>query len=226
MATQKRNRVEYGAAPRVDLLPDAQRAERRHRETLPTLLLAVVMSAVVAAAIWAGGAAVVFMANQRLAAEEAESANLTAQIAQFVDEQSTLGMVGSLSTQRTALSADEVLFADFLDEIAAALPKGATITQYTGQLVASGDEAGPGDTGSLDLSPLCVADSATLTVTFEGKNLEPAAQSLASLEKIPGVKCVVGTKITADGQDAPQTVTAQIALADDARSGRFEEDAQ
>lgn len=225
MAKQNRSKIDYGATPSVDLLPDAQRAALLHDRTMPKLLLAIVLSAVVAGLIWAAGTLPVGAADAKLASAEADSQELIAQIAGHSDEQQTLSAVNKLSQAREQLTADEVLFIEVLDEIDDALPSGATIETYTGQLLAPGAEGASGDLG-LDLNPLCVADTATITVKFAGDDLGPAPVFARNLEKVTGLSCIVGTKIEQEQDGDPQKVTVQFALGEDALAHRFSEEAE
>lgn len=225
MATLKRSGVAYGAVPKADLLPEAQRLERAHRRVVPRLVLAVVLSAVVAAAIWAAGLLPIMQADQRLALAEMEFETLATQIGQYTDEQELIGTVNKITGERKQLAASEVLFIEMLDEVERVRPTGAEITTYTGKLFIEGAEPG-GDEAGLDLNPLCVSQVATLTVTFSGEDLAPAPAFIAKLEQLPGVACIVGTKIEAENDGPPQAVTVQLALTEDALAQRFEEAAE
>lgn len=223
MAAKKTAPLVYGASPRADLLPEAQRAERRHQQTMPKLLLAIVLSAVLAALIWAGGMVPVLLANQRLAALQTESSELIAQLAAHADVQQSLNAVSNLSAERKSLAAEEVLFVPLLDEIDGVLPGDVSIVRYTGQLVSATQTELGSDGMAVDLNPLCTAESATLTVEFFGPDLGPAPAFIRGLEGVTGFKCVAGTKIEVEVAGGPQKVTVQLALDADALAQRFEE---
>lgn len=227
MASRKRSRIDFGAVPHVDLLPDAQRAELLHERTMPKLLLAIVISAVVAGLIWAAGMYPVNLAKEKLAAADAESAELIAQIAAHSEEQQGLNAVNKLSAARSELTADEVLFAEVLEEIDLELPDDVVIEGFTGQILTPGEEGAPNDEDfGLDLNPLCVADTATITVKFRGPDLGPAPDFARDLEAVTGFQCIVGTKIKIEEDGGPQLTTVQFALGEEALSGRFEGEAQ
>ncbi len=223
MARKSASRIVYGASPRVDLLPEAQRAERRHRQTLPRLLLAIVASAAVAALLWFSGLAQVMLASQRLVAATAEEADLTAQLAQFAEEQTLIGSVDTLTHERRTLSASEVLFIDVFDEIDGRLPGGVALIRFTGALAGEGAASSAGELAGLDLNPLCVPDVASVTATFNGPDLAQAPAFLRDLEQLTGFKCIVATKIAASEERGGQDITVQIALTDEALAQRFEE---
>lgn len=225
MAALKRSGVAYGAVPKADLLPEAQRLERSHRRVVPRLALAVVLSAVVAAAIWAAGLLPIMQADQRLTLAEMESETLATQIGQYTDEQELIGTVNKITGERKQLAAGEVLFIELLDEIDRVRPSGSEIIGYTGRLFVEGAEA-PDEKFGMDLNPLCVSEIATLTITFQGEDLAPAPAFIAKLEQLPGVACIVGTKITTENDEIPQAVTVQLALTEDALAQRFEEAAE
>lgn len=225
MALQSKPKITYGTLPAVDLLPEAQRAERVHRATVPRLISYIVVSAILAGVIWVAGAVPVYLANQRLSLAELEAATLSDQIAQYPDEQKALGAVARLTAERQKLTVGEILFAEFLDEIDGALPKGAEVTGYTGILPSKSEEPTPEEFG-LDLNPLCIADTATITVTFDGKNLDSAPPFLSRLEKLEGVKCLVGTRIVEGVDGKTKSVVAQLALTEDALANRFKAGAE
>ena len=225
MATRRGSRNVFGGAPSVNLLPAAQRAELLHEQTMPKLLLAIVLSAALAGLIWAAGIFPVNLAQDRLASINAESADLVAQIAQHADEQETLSTVNKLDTARGELAADEVLFIEMLDEVEQATPAGVEIDEFSGQLGAPGTEGSPGG-DALDLNPLCVADSATITVKFFGSDLGPAPEFARNLESVTGFQCIVGTSVTIEERGGPQMITVQFALGGDALSERFAEVAE
>ncbi len=223
MAAKKTAPLVYGASPRADLLPEAQRAERRHQQTMPKLLLAFELIAALAALIWAGGKVPVLLAYQRLDALQTESSELIAQLAAHSDVQQSLNAVSNLSEERKSLTAEEVLFVPLLNEIDGMLPSDVMIVRYTGQLVSSVETALGGDEMSIDLNPLCAADSAILTIKFYGPDLGPSPSFIRGLEGVTGFKCVVGTKIEVEEQGGPQVITVQLALDAEALAQRFEE---
>lgn len=232
MAEKRGSKLTYGAPPRVNLLPSAQRAALRHERMMPKLLLAIVLSAVVAGLIWAVGTLPVAAADARLADAEAESNELITQIAAHADTQQTLSVVNKLVNAREELTNGEILYIEVLDEIDDALPAGVTIEQYTGQLVdpdADDSESGAqaGGEFSIDLNPLCVPENATITVMFVGDDLGPAPTFIRNLETdVSGILCIVGTKIYQEDPESPQEVTVQFALGEEALAERFGEEAE
>jgi len=223
MAAKRTAPLAYGASPRADLLPEAQRAERKHRQTMPKLLLSIVLSAALAAVIWAGGMVPVLLANQRLAALQTESSELIAQLAAHADVQQSLNTVSNLSAERKSLAAEEVLFIPLLDEIEGLLPSDVLIVRYTGQLASATETELTSTDMVVDLNPLCTADSAALTVEFFGPDLGPAPAFISGLEGVTGFKCVVATQIEEKQPGGPQFVTVQLALDAEALAQRFEE---
>ncbi len=225
MARQTKSKIPFGGKPHVDLLPESQRAERLHRATVPKLLTYIVLSAVLAGAIWVAGAVPVYLANQRLSLAELEASTLSDQIAQYPDEQKSLSAVSRLTAERAKLTSSEILFADFLNKINDALPKGAVIVGYTGILPVKKDAQLPEEYG-MDLDPLCTADTATVTVVFGGENLDPAPAFISRIESLKTVKCLVGTKIVGDDTGKAKSITLQLALNGEALANRFKAGAQ
>lgn len=228
MASQKSPVL--GATPRADLLPDAQRAEIRHEETLPKLLLVLIGCGVVAALIWAAGLIPVTFAQQTRAALEARSAQLNAEIASFDETALLLQSVGSREVDREKLTAEEVLFMELRDEIQAKLPSGTSFASFSAALVLPEEETAEPDED-------CVATGAVAMIhlaTSELNALNLAASFIDGMGDIGGFLCgqvVDATAVSSAGageEGAPaQTTVVQIRATFDetVRAGRFVEDA-
>lgn len=225
MAKQKQL-VRFGAAPRVDLLPAAQREDLRLERLMPRLGLAIVASAALAGLIWAAGFVPVQAAQQQLEEAEGETTVLITQIAQFSDLQKTLSKESGLAKERQTLTKTEVMFGDRLNEIRKLLPSDLRLTEYHAQLTSDDPTATLADPFK-DLNPLCVAKTATLTMQFEGDGLvlDKAAKTVAAMNEksVTGFQCVVGTKVVVQNEGDPQVVLVQIALGQEALALRFEE---
>lgn len=223
-----RSPIEFGRSPRVNLLPERQRAEQRHEETLPKLLLALVVSGAVAGLIFAAGTIPVAFANQELAAIEAESQTLSTQIASFGEAQKMLAAVGGRSSDRAVITQTEVLFMELRDQLVRSLPEGSAIVQFAASLP-GGDDDAAADPAVLEA---CPATGATVTMTLstpDGGGLSAAAAFLDQAGQLDGFVCgqVIATALVSAGDTTTSETQLQLVFDDTVRAGRFaQEDAQ
>lgn len=225
---RKRSPIEFGRSPRVNLLPERQRAEQRHEQTLPKLLLALVASGAVAGLIFAAGTIPVTLANQELAAVEAESQSLNAQIAGFGEAQEMLAAVGGRSSDRTVITETEVLFMELRDQVLGSVPDGSSIVRFAASLPGSETDAAP-DPAVLDACPASGA-SIDLTLSTPGEGgLSAAAAFLDRAEQLEGFVCgiVIVNSLLSAGDTITSETQLQLVFNDTVRAGRFvEEEAQ
>lgn len=221
----KRSHLHLGAAPRVDLLPDAQRAEIRHEKTLPLLLLALVGSGMIAALIWAAGMVPVLFAQQELARLQDESTQLNTEIAGYADAQEQLQAVGSRSSDRQTLTATEVLFMELRDDILAQVPAGSTIVRFSAAL--PGAVAGEEGATAADPASECAANGATVTLTISSptEGLSRAAQVIEGSRGIDGFFCatVIDSRTLSDETAAVTETQVQLVFDEAVRALRFAE---
>ena len=221
----KRTQPHLGAAPRVDLLPDAQRAEIRHEKTLPLLLLALVGSGVIAALIWAVGMLPVMFAQQELALLQGESTQLNTEIAGYADAQEQLQAVGSRSSDRQTLTATEVLFMELRDDILAQVPTGSSVVRFAAALpgVAEGEDP------AAAAAPVseCTASGATVTLTISSpaEGLARAAQVIEGSRTITGFVCatVIDSRTLSDETASVTETQVQLVFDETVRAMRFAE---
>lgn len=228
MARTPRTPVVFGATPRVSLLPERQRAEQLHEQTLPKLLTALVISGVVAAIIWAAGLVPVFFADQSLAAAENRSNQLLTEISSYAEVQQTVSAVGSLSGERERLTTTEVLFMQLRDEISARVPEGSAITAFAAELAGSAAEADAATTQDT----LCVASGASVTVTVStpdaSAGLSRASQLISEVSQLDGYQCseVISSSTNAGEESSTTEVQVRFAFDDSVREARFAEEEQ
>lgn len=225
----KRPPVVFGAPPRVDLLPDAQRAEIHHEQTLPKLLLALLATAVVAGLIWGVGLISVMFANNELRAVEQESTQLTAQLQNYEAAQQLVSSVGSRSSDRQILTEQEVLFADIRGEILSRLPEGLALVRFIGELPSTDPEGGE----TLGAGAECTGAGVTVTITVSSpsssETLARAATLIDSVREINGYVCdaFIDSRLSAAADASATDVQVRLGFDETVRAGRFvEEDAQ
>lgn len=216
MKKSTRNQLVFGASPRVDLLPEKQRAEKKHQETLPKLLLALVVTAVVAGLVWFAGTIPVNLASSRLQAVENESNELLAEISSYSETQQAVNGVRNLSNLRTQVTANEILVIDLQDEIANLLPDGASITGFRVWNMTNAEASEP------DL--LCPPGAGELELKIAGSSLVPASQLVEAVSGITGYTCAYVTEIM--NEDDRTVTTLRVAVDEDAFSGRFQESSE
>src|SRR5690625_2859702 len=155
---KKNGEVIYGGVPRVDLLPEQQRAELIHESVLPRLLIYTLLAAVVAAAVWLAGMVPVSNAEMRLAKAENRSEELVREIASYKHVQDALNSERTLGREIETLSENIVYFAPLRNEIVEHLPGEAELVGYSFSLHGSNPEniEMPTASGELNLDPLCL----------------------------------------------------------------------
>ncbi|MGK0721161.1 hypothetical protein [Leucobacter sp. W1478] len=224
----KRSPIEFGRSPRVNLLPEKQRAEQRHEQTLPKLLLALVASGVVAGLIFVAGTIPVTLANQELAAVEAESQSLNVEIASFGKAQEMLAAVGGRSSDRLVITETEVLFMSLRDQLLAIVPEGSTIVRFAAAL--PGSEADAAAEPAVAEACAATGSSLDLTLATPGEGgLTAAAAFLERAGMLDGLVCglVVDNMLLSAGDVAASETQLRLIFDETVRAGRFvEEEAQ
>lgn len=222
---RKRSPIEFGRSPRVNLLPEKQRAEQRHEQTLPKLLLALVASGAVAGLIFAAGTIPVALANQELSAIEAESQSLQTQVASFGETQEMLSAVGGRSSDRAVITETEVFFMGIRDQMLASLPEGSSIVRFAATLP-GGEADTAGDPAALEACPTTGA-TVNLTLGTPGEGgLAAAAAFLDRVEQLDGFVCglVIGSSLSSAAEAPTSETQLQIVFDDSVRESRFAEE--
>lgn len=220
-----RKHILYGVSPRVDLLPDAQRAELQHERTLPKLLLALVASAIVAGLIWAAGMIPVLLADDELRRVQTESDQLAAKLDGYGETQRMLGWVKSRSADRQALTAREVLFIEVRDDIVSALPEGLSLVRFLGELPSAETDAA----GAIGMGEQCLATGATVLVTVsaagQSEALASAAVLMDGVSEVEGHLCglLVGSRVIENVDGSVTEVQLRFVFDETVHAGRFAE---
>ena len=207
--------------PRVNLLPERQLAELRHRATVPKLWLALLASALVAAALWGIGTLPVLQAEREFAAVTAESEALRAEAEQYGDAQLLLTEIGGRLSDRVTLTETEVLFMALRDDLLRRLPAGSVMTEYAASV--PGDEP---DAGSEQAETGCVGSGASvaLTLTTVGPaGLSAAAGFLAAAERLSGFSCgaLIDHRVLLVGDEPMSETTVHLGFDESVRGNRF-----
>lgn len=169
-----------GAEPRVDLLPPEVRARVKARATRRMLGLLVVLTLVVV-----GGAGVVvnlraFTAQEELVAAQNTTLELLAEQQTYAEAAAASDLVESALSDRQSVLSNEVLWADLLDALRAALPAGATIESATMSARA------PWEAEMETQGPLRAPRVATITFVISSASLLDTPTLVRALSEIPG----------------------------------------
>lgn len=202
--------------PTVDLLPEKQRADLKHRRTLPKLFVAVVASVVAAGGVYLAGSIPEQAGMDRLAAAEETGVELLAELSAQSGTKVTQDDAKALEEALNGIAPGEVEFAGVANELTDRLPAGMQITSFEGALVSA--QAQSPSSGSS-----CVPEAATMTIALSGTDLSQSASYAESLESVPGFSCVMSTQVSRNQSADETNVTMQIALSADAFTNRHSE---
>ncbi len=149
----------FSGTPRVNLMPRSEVA-RRERDKLVGLWVWIVLGAIVVALlIIAGAFALKFLADQRLAAEQAKTNTLLSEIAALSDVSQALATQSELTDFRSEAMVGDLAWSPVIGKVTGILPPDATLTGFDLAVggVPQGDDpaAEPGLVGTISI------DSAT-----------------------------------------------------------------
>lgn len=212
-------------SPRVNLLPECQQAELRHRATLPKLAIALLASALIAAALWGVGAFSVMQAEAALAEVTAESAALQAEAERYGDAQLLLTEIGGRIADRETLTEPEVLFVELRDDLIRLLPDGSAMSGFAASLPGSD----PAADAAAEPTAGCTGSGASvrLTLTTAGPaGLSAASQFLAAVEESAAYECgsLVDHRVLTVGDDQVSETIVQLGFDETVRALRFAEE--
>lgn len=171
-----------GGLPRINLMPRPE-IERREKDALIRKWMWGVAAAVlVALLIIAGAFTLKWLADQRLAAEQAASNALLAELAALSDVSRALALESELTAFRAEAMGADFDWAPVIASIAGALPAGADLTGFS--FVSGGVPQGEDPTAEVGL---------TGTVNVGSPNPIDIVATVRALRKVP-------TVLAADGQ--------------------------
>lgn len=120
----------FMSVPRVNLMPRSEVA-RRERDKLVRLWVWIVfVSILVAALIVAASFWFKLMADQRLAAEQAQTSVLLTEIASLAEVSQALATESEITAFRSEAMATDLAWAPLLSKVTSILPAGTTLTAY------------------------------------------------------------------------------------------------
>jgi len=149
------SRPGFGPFPRVNLLPRSEIERRERAALMGRWLLGVVLALILVAAVSAGAYAVSMFAGHRLAAENARTTQLIAQLAGLSEVSKIRGVQRELEDFRTEAMGADVAWMPVFSTIEGVIPGAGTITGWdltTGALPGESEAtATPGVTGTVTL---------------------------------------------------------------------------
>lgn len=120
----------YSGIPRVNLMPRSE-IVRRERDRLVRVWVWIVLGSIVLALlIIAGAFAFKFLADQRLAAEQARTNELLTEVASLSDVSHALATESELSDFRADAMVSDLAWKPVLTKITGVLPSGAILTGF------------------------------------------------------------------------------------------------
>lgn len=162
----------FAGTPRVNLMPRSEVA-RRERDRLVGLWVWIVLGAIVVALlIIAGAFALKFLADQRLAAEQAKTNTLLSEIAALSDVSQALATQSELTDFRSEAMVGDLAWSPVIGKVTGILPPDATLTGFDLAVggVPQGDDpaAEPGLVGTISIDSATPLDIVSIIRALRG----------------------------------------------------------
>jgi hypothetical protein len=179
-------------APRVNLMPRSEVA-RRERDKLVRLWIWIVLGAIlIAVLIIAGAFWLKLMADQRLAAEQAQSNVLLTEIASLSEVSQALATESELTSFRAEAMATDVAWTPVVDKVSGVLPPGSTLTGFDFAVAGAPQGADatlePGIIGTVSVDSSTPLDIVSIIRSLRGVDgvLYADGQSVTSSQVVSG----------------------------------------
>jgi len=204
----KRSRIDFGAVPRVDLLPASER-DRRARRALTRRWIKIGIGAIVLAAVIVAGTVLLSMrADSALSAEQRRTDALLTELAQYQDVASAVSAQRSLEADRATAMATDIDWGDVYGVLRGVLPAGASIEALS--LAPGGVPTGAeGVTGLASV------------VQIESKNPSDLATIIDRLHGLKAVTDVSMGRLEGPDEDGLYRYVATVQFDQSVYSGRF-----
>lgn len=162
----------FSGTPRVNLMPRSEVA-RRERDKLVSLWVWIVLGAIVVALlIIAGAFALKFLADQRLAAEQAKTNTLLSEIAALSDVSEALATQSELTDFRSEAMVSDLAWSPVIGKVTGILPPDATLTGFDLAVggVPQGEDpaAEPGLVGTISIDSATPLDIVSIIRALRG----------------------------------------------------------
>ncbi|MEX1079731.1 MAG: hypothetical protein WED09_11550 [Homoserinimonas sp.] len=189
-AASKSAGIVIGGEPRIDFLPPEVKARNGARRTRRSLIAVVLVVVVGCAAGYGFATTLAIQSEVKLAEEQAETQRLLAEQAKYSAVGTVSSATAAVENARIVGSATEIVWADYLAELKAALPSGATIESFVVDSQAA-VEAAPEVAVPLQSSRV-----ATVTFAVRVPTLPVVDSLLVNLRELSGFAGAVVTSIT------------------------------
>lgn len=175
----------FSGIPRVNLMPPSEVARRERDRLVGRWVWLVLGAIIVALLIIAGAFALKFLADQRLAAEQAQTNALLTEIASLSEVSEALATESELTAFRAAAMATDLAWAPVLAIVTGVLPEGTALTGF--DFTVGG--APLGDDPTLEAG-------VTGTVTIDSPTPLDIVAIIRSLRAVEGVLYADGQSVT------------------------------
>jgi hypothetical protein len=205
--------------PQVNLLPPEVRAARGLRAMKRWLVLTLLLVAVALVAAFGFSLITAGLAQADLAEAESDTARLQSQAAKYAEVPLVLGALSDAQLgQRVGMSTD-IAWRARIDAIAAVLPAGTSISQYS---VSQTSPTAPQQSGSGLLVPPGIG---LVSFTLRSSTVPDAAGWEDAINSLPGFAdaWVSLVSVTEDESGVYYEVTGQTLVTDAALSHRFDQ---
>lgn len=219
----------YGAAPRVNLLPPAERERRERMALIRRWVTIAVAVAVVVALVGLVAALRTRSAHRHLADERARTTALAEQLTAYRDVSAATRDRASYQAYRTRVMATDVSWGKVLGALQATLPGGATITGFDAVVATpsaggapSAGTSNPGSAAGSAAASAAAPAGTAVTVTLDVSTKRPPDQQaiVAAFAKTPGVLGVDLSSLSS--QSYPRYTSTTVVFFDDSvLSGQY-----
>lgn len=211
-----------GGEPRVDLLPPEIAQAKKSRAVRRMMVLILVLLVALIGAAYGGATYLGTLAQQRLEAENARTAELLAQQSEYIEVRTTTERVATAEAAIVVGASTEIDFAAFVAKTQSMLPPGAALVSV------NAETGSPLDGYAQASTPLLPQRIATINFSVNTAGLEDVRAWLLALETVEGfADALPGT--TALQPDGRYLVSVTMHVNTDALANRFveiEEDAE
>ena len=203
--------VPFGGVPRVNLIPRSELDRRERAATARGWVWGVAGAILAALALIAGAMAISWVADQRLAAEQARTNILLTELAALSEVSGALADERDLVDFRAQSSGSDFAWAPVVDEVRAALPAGVELVGFA--LVTGGIPQGEDPT---------VETGLTGSLTLSSPNAIEIAQTVRALRDRAGVAMADG-RLVSTSQQSVGAYTYELSVTFDQSiySGRY-----
>ncbi|TQL41916.1 hypothetical protein FB562_2502 [Homoserinimonas aerilata] len=183
----KDNAIVVGGEPRIDFLPPEIKQKKQARRTLRSLVMLVIAVAAVCLLGYAGVTTIAIASQARLSSEQDRTITLISEQGKYSQARSVAATVETARLAQLVASAPEIMWREYLGQLQATLPAGASITQIdvAGTSTTQGPPAVDG--------PLAKAQVTQIVLAGVFTSVSDVAQWQDNLE---GIESIVGFWIT------------------------------